>query len=260
MLSACATDQLLPLLGQLGGFCLLLTRSRVAFLRTLLQISILFLPTLILINLLFSGAGRTPVLTLPWGNEVMAEPLLYGISMLLKVIIVMQIVLLLPALVSRSDLLTWMLARFPKLGVLLTTSLASLPTIQRQLGLRYHILAARIPCHLPRLTRLRLIARLWQPLLHDTLQTAWQTSEILEARAFGTGPRSLFANPRWHPSDTLLTFSACLALSLYFYALFTGLVHFPDSLHPDYFTSFPLVLLALLSLGLLWLYPRHAQT
>ncbi len=258
-LSACLIDQPLPLLLMAGTFAAILLRCRPRALFMLLRLVIVFLPVLLLINLLFSGSGYTPLMELPWGRTVMLEPMLFSGVMLIKIMLVMALFMVALSLGQRSEIIRWMMRHLPQTGLLCSIALAGMPAIRDQFQRSAFAIGCRIPDHLPRHRRLGIQLQLWIPLLHYVLGCSLQTADVLNARAWNTGPRSCYRRPDWKGSDRLLTSAALMVFLLTLAGIWQDILRFPwqadgtTPLSPDILSLsvallLPLVCTAVLSL------------
>jgi energy-coupling factor transport system permease protein len=226
-LTACLIDQPLVLLLLAAVFSVLLLRLRQHSFLLLGRLFIFILPILLLVNLLFSTSGYTPLLELPWGRTVMIEPLLFSGVMLLKVLLVTAIFLIALSLGQRSEIIRWMLRHLPQTGVLCSTALAGMPAIQDQFQRSRFALESRFPEELPKSQRLHFLAKLWLPLLHYVLGCALHTSDVLNARAWGTGPRSCYRLPNWQRQDRSLAITALAGFLITAAGAWVDVVSFP---------------------------------
>lgn len=251
-LSACLIDQPLPLLVMAGVFAALLLRLRPGSFFLIARIFIVFLPVLLLVNLLTSRSGHTPLLELPWGRTVMLEPMLFSGVMLIKVILVMAIFIVALSLGQRSEMIRWLIRHLPQTGILCAIALAGLPAIRDRFQRSAFVLECRCPEDLPRSRRLAFQFKLWMPLLHHVLGYAVTIADVLNARAWNTGPRSGYHCQKWSWSDHLLATSALAVFILTATGAWLDILRFPwqpDGLSPLFPLS-PEILIFCLTLAL----------
>ena len=188
------------------------------YLRLSATIAVVF----ILINVLVGRAGATTL----WNGffELSVEEIGYNVSVAAQIVLLFTCFCLYHVM-QDSDQAVAFFSRFMPRSVR-TVVLASLllPQLAARLSEAKDMLSARGIQFRDRHLLLRLRARL--PLLKIGLLTAlegsWQTAEALEARAFGSGKRSVYATHDWRFPDFALLVSGALLWLWLFFSWVTG--------------------------------------
>ncbi len=182
-----------------------------------------------LINPLVFHAGKTviwrsPALPLLGNVSICLEAICYGAAMGIRLLAVLTIFCLASAVVHPDKFLS-LFSRFAyKSALVVSLATRMLPAAARELANAREMLQLRgVDFAAGNLKeRLKKYSRLLDILLLASLEGALQTAEAMQARAFGSGPRSCYRRELWRPRDLLCLTAGCLALVFSCYARVKG--------------------------------------
>lgn len=166
-----------------------------------------------IVNALVSPAGSTVLIA--WPREIRLEPLLFGLSAGLRIILAVTSFCFLGAFSNRDDLFC-LSARFaPKSSLLAGLVTLMIPRMARDLERIRAMMSIRGASFDGGLmARIRASRPLLHALLLSSLDGAWDTATALHCRAFDSGRRSHYSRRRWSRRDTLLAAPAAAACAL----------------------------------------------
>jgi energy-coupling factor transport system permease protein len=176
------------------------------------------------LDTLVSHNGLHVVATLPaWlpgvGGPLYAEAALYGLDIGLGVAAALAAASALGMLVDLPDVIDALPSRLQRTGGLLALSAAFIP------GLRRSATAIRESEILRGVAPRRFAwASVAVPVVLSALEDSMERAEAMEARGFGTGPRSSYVISSTNRGDLVLLASAIVALCAWLGALLSGLV------------------------------------
>ncbi len=193
---------------------------------------------IMLLNPIVSHGGKTvlwrsPYLPVVGHFTICLEALCYGAAMGTRLLAVLTTFCLASAVVHPDKILN-IFSRFAYRSALVV-SLATrmLPLAARELANAREMLQLRGVDFASGslLERLKKHSWLFDILLMSSIEGAFQTAEAMQARAFGSGPRSCYRRELWRPRDLLCLAAACsaLVLSCYAYAKgYSGYSYYPQ--------------------------------
>ncbi len=209
---------------------------------------------IIIINALVFRTGKT-VLGAGW-MKVSLEAICYGAAMAIRLLTIMTVFCLFNGLVHPDKLLRLFSRLAFKSALVVSLATRMFPLAARDLLNTREVLQMRGVDYAGGSWREKLKKYSWllDILLLSSLEGAWQVAEAMEARAFGTGPRSCYQNELTRPRDFLCLVASLAALGLALYAKVKGYGDFNyypqlDPLLPD---SSVIILLALIITSLAW--------
>jgi len=209
-------DQLWVLLAILGVMQLLLLKAgRQDTFRILLFSLLTFLPALLLINVLFQSPGKTVWIELPGGFLLTGEPVLYALTMAVKIIAVIQVFFFAGLISSQTRMLNWLMTQFPSIAIMAQVSMRAIPKLQADWEQVFHAQRLRLQNTATRWLRIRHYIHLWKPMLHRSLSLSQVYAEALASRGYGSGPRSVMNPIGWLKQDIIvstLSFSGLIIL------------------------------------------------
>jgi len=225
-----------------------------------LKIALFMMVMIMLINPLVSPAGSTIIWQGPripvFGRPTVSlEAICYGAAMGVRLLSIISIFCLYNLVVHPDKALN-LFSRFAGKSVLVI-SLATrmFPAMVRELenirgvqwlrGVDFSKGSAR--------EKVRKYSSLVNILLLSSLEGSLETAESMQARAFGSGPRTCFSRNRWRSRDTLFLSGSACALGAGLWGLFNGFGSFTFYPRLDYLISGPgtvaLLLIVLFSLS-----------
>ena len=147
---------------------------------------------------------------------VSLEALVFGLVMVLRLLLLTGAFFIYQRLVEPDDLLALVGRTLPRAGVMLALATRLVPTTAatyREVGLAQ---AARGVDFRGggRMARLKHHLLLIKGLLLSSLERALDLAEAMQARAFGSGPRTAFVTHIWRPRDTAALVALAVALML----------------------------------------------
>lgn len=172
---------------------------------------------IIFFNVIFSQQGGEPLLvfTLPLLGQaiVYQEAFFFGLAMGLKLLVVLAVFMLMSVLLPAGRILDLIGGRGGQAALLMVMTLRILPRLyERAKRIRQvQIYRGVQPEGGTIKARAKSIGPFLSNLLRASLQESMNTAQILQARAFGSGPRSQYFQADWEKPDYLLS---CWALGI----------------------------------------------
>ncbi|MBQ6267645.1 MAG: hypothetical protein IJK64_07735 [Clostridia bacterium] len=181
------------------SYCLLLEGRRgVGRIAALLPLQ----AAVMLLNTGFAHYGVTPLYTLPGGNRITLEAIVFG-AVMGVVVITMLLWFRCFSLVVTEDRFFCVLGKgFPYLSLLLLLILRFLPLLQQRLRAASEANRALGAQQKP--SRLRVAAAALSGTVSYTLEHAVDTADVMRARGFGLRGRRSYARFRFRTPDALL--------------------------------------------------------
>lgn len=226
-----------------------------------LKIALLMMVLIMIVNPLVAGAGKTiiwegPRLPVFGRLSVSLEAICYGAAMGVRLLNIIS-VLCLYNLIVHPDKALNLFSRFAGKSVLVI-SLATrmFPAMAREQENIRGVLSLRGVDFRKGSTREKIskFSSLVNILLLSSLESSMETAESMQARAFGSGPRTCFSRNRWRPRDTLFLASSVCALGAGIWGLFNSFGSYTFYPRLDYLISGPgtvtLLLMVLCSLSI----------
>ncbi|MDN5347744.1 MAG: energy-coupling factor transport system permease protein [Clostridia bacterium] len=170
--------------------------------REFLYLSAPMAMAILVFNLLVSRSGTTLFYA---GWPFSLEAAVYGLAMSLRLLALTAAFGILSVSVRPEDLLNKSPFFAGRPGLALALGLRLFPVLlaeQERIVLAQRARGVRLASG-PRLNRLRNLLAVWQPLLLNTLEKAWQLGEAMQARGLGSGRRSVYKVERWRREDFL---------------------------------------------------------
>ena len=200
------------------SFCLILEgKAGVRRILTLLPLQ----AAVMLLNTGFAHYGVTPLYTLPGGNRITLEAIVFG-AVMGVVVITMLLWFRCFSLVVTEDRFFCVLGKgFPQLSLLLLLILRFLPLLQQRL--RAASDANRALGDEAKHSRLRSAAAALSGTVSYTLEHAVDTADVMRARGFGLRGRRSYARFRFRMPDSLLLCAIMLGFAGVLAARFCGL-------------------------------------
>ncbi|MGB9792269.1 MAG: energy-coupling factor transporter transmembrane component T [Thermacetogeniaceae bacterium] len=185
--------------------------------------------TVMVINSLVYHSGKTvlwrsPNIPIVGSISICLEAVCYGAAMGIRLLAVLTVFCLASAVVHPDKFLS-LFSRFAyKSALVVSLATRTLPTAARELANAREMLQLRGVNFASGniLERLKKYSWLFDILLVSSLEGALQTAEAMQARAFGSGPRSCYRRELWRPRDLLCLAAAFLTLALSCYARLKG--------------------------------------
>jgi len=184
---------------------------------------------IMVINPLVSHAGKTilwrgPTLPILGNVSICLEAICYGAAMGIRLLAVLTIFCLAAAVVHPDKFLS-LFSRFAhKSALVVSLATRMLPAAARDLAIAREMLQLRgVDYGAGNLKeRLKKYSWLLDILLLSSLEGALQIAEAMQARAFGSGPRSCYRRELRRPRDLLCFTACCFALVFSCYAKAKG--------------------------------------
>lgn len=184
---------------------------------------------IMIINPLSFHGGKTiiwrgPTLPIVGDVSICLEAICYGAAMGIRLLSILTIFCLAAAVVHPDRFLS-LFSRFAyKSALVVSLATRMLPAAARELAKARVMLQMRGVDYTAGNLKERLKKYSWllDILLLSSLEGALQTAEAMQARAFGSGPRTRYRRELWRPRDLLCLASCCLALAFSFYAKAKG--------------------------------------
>lgn len=182
---------------------------------------------LMVINPLVSQAGKT-VLWQAGPVKVCLEAVCYGAAMATRLLAVLTVFCLGSATVHPDKLLTLFSRLAYKSALVAALATRMLPAATRDLANAREALQVRGVDFGAGSFRERLKKQAWllDILLVSSLEGALETAEAMQARAFGSGPRSCYRRELARPRDAVCLAASLLALTFSVYAKISGFVDY----------------------------------
>ncbi len=199
----------------------------------LLQVGIGLTLLIMIVNPLVIHAGETilwmsPELPLLRRMEISLEAICYGAAMGIRLMTLLMIFCLYHEMINPDKLLGNMARLAYKSGLMLSMATRLFPVVVRDLANAREVQELRgvnfNSGQLP--TRVSKYAWIFRAVLVSTLEGSFQTAEAMQARAFGSGPRSCYRRDLWRPRDLLCLLASLLALLILVYAKIQGYCDF----------------------------------
>lgn len=199
----------------------------------ILQYGIWMCLFIMILNPLLIRAGETilwagPELPLAGTIQISMEAVCYGAAMGVRLMTLMLIACLGQVMIH-SDRLLGQFARFAgKPLLMLAIAVRLFPLIERDFAEAREVQEMRgIDFNAGGLSvRVAKYAWIYRAVLVSVLEGSFQTAEAMQARAFGSGPRSSYRRDYWRPRDLICLLAASLALLLLVYAQIKGCYDF----------------------------------
>ncbi|MFA5384384.1 MAG: energy-coupling factor transporter transmembrane component T [Eubacteriales bacterium] len=212
--------------------------------KTYLKFSLLMVLMIVIINPLVSRAGSTVLLSGPQvpllgGLIISLEAVFYGLAMGTRLLIVLSVFCLYNNAVHPDQVLS-LFSRFtyrPALVISMGTRLIprmkrdfeNIQDLQKVRGFDYTSLNLR--------GKFKLYRQSVNTLIYTSLEDAWQISEAMHSRAFGSGPRSRYERKKLRPGDLICLVSSCAALAVSFAGKAMGAGSYAYYPKMDYFLN-----------------------
>lgn len=187
----------------------------------LLRVGIWATLLIMIINPLVIHAGETilwsgPKLPVLGKIEISMEAICYGAVMGLRLMTLMTVFCLYNEILDPDRLLSYMSRFAYKSGLMVSLATRLFPSVVRDLANVREVQQLRgVDFNSGNLReKIGKYSQVFRVVLISTLEGSFQTAEAMQARAFGTGPRSCYSREFWRPRDLI-----CLAVSLLALAL-----------------------------------------
>jgi len=179
----------------------------------------------IAVSLLLSHTGAHVLLIVPAAIPVLGGPMtlesaLYGVSAGLGISAGAMVVAPLSLVLEPNDLVDTLPAPLHRTGTTLAASLNLIPGISRSLTSVRE--AQTMRGWRPR--GLRSFSQILVPVTLTALENSIQLAETMEARGYGSGPRTRMSRPRLHGVDVLTLACASIAVLAFIAGRFSGAV------------------------------------
>lgn len=202
---------------------LLALRRPDAALRTLLVAVAVAAVFAVLLNTLLSHTGDTVLLTVPdqlpgIGGPLTAEAVLYGLDVALGIVAAVLCVAPLSRVLHAHDLLDAFPRPLQRTAALTGAAINIVPSVARNAIAISEAQRMRGSAG----TRLRDWHAVAAPVVLSALDDSLQLAEAMEARGFGSGPRTRYATARFGGPAALVSLAAALAIVLTVVARATG--------------------------------------
>jgi energy-coupling factor transport system permease protein len=207
---------------------------------------------ILLVNLLVVRAGETviwrgPQLPILGELRISLEAICFGAAMSLRLLVVLSVFYLLN-LIIHPDRLLRLLSRLAGRSALVLSLVTRLfPYVFRQVNNLQEVLRVRGVDFQAGTWRERQQKYwlLFNNLLISSLENSWELAEAMQARAFGSGPRSRYWREVFRPRDVLCLLASMLALLTAIYGQIKGSSTFQFYPQLDYLLKDKLTLLLL---------------
>lgn len=184
---------------------------------------------LVLINILINRLGGTVLL---WGPAlpglgritVTLETLVFALVMGIRLLTVFTAFMLYNHTVNPDRALSMFAKLFPRSALLVALATKTIPYLLRKLQSAGEIAQCRgANFHTGSLfTRIKNRLPLIRVLFISSLEDSFNIGESIQARAYGSGPRTSYFRHRWRLGDTLVIITSLLALSIIILSLGRG--------------------------------------
>lgn len=188
---------------------------------------------IMIINPLVIHAGATilwagPKLPLLGRIEISLEAICYGAAMGIRLMTLLLVCCLGNEVVDPDRLLGHMARLTYKSGLMLAMAARLFPVVVRDLANAREVQELRgVDFNSGHLSiRARKYGWIFRAVLVSTLEGSFQTAEAMQARAFGSGPRSCYSRDLWRPRDLICLLVSSLALIILVYAKIKGYCDF----------------------------------
>jgi energy-coupling factor transport system permease protein len=177
----------------------------------------------VVLNVLLSHAGDHPFLTLPdglpgIGGPWTVESVVYGLDAALGLTAAMLAVAPLAYVLEPHELVDALPARLDRTGIALAAALNLVPGIGRS----FHEVREAQTMRGWRPTGVRAWSDVLVPVALTSIEGSMDLAEAMEARAFGSGPRTRYAPAGWRRRDVAIAVAAIGALGLVIVARVLG--------------------------------------
>ena len=169
----------------------------------------------VVLNILLSHAGAHPFLMLPdWlpgiGGPWTFESLVYGLDAALGLTAAVLAVAPLAYILQPHQLVDALPARLERTGIALAAALNLVPGIGRS----FHDVREAQTMRGWRPTGIRSWSDVLMPVALTSIEGSMDLAEAMEARAFGSGPRTRYAPGGWRRRDVVIAAAALVAIGL----------------------------------------------
>jgi len=199
----------------------------------LLRVGIWAALLIMIINPLVIHAGETilwsgPKLPVLGRMEISMEAVCYGAVMGLRLMSLMTLFCLYNEILDPDRLLSYMSRFAYKSGLMVSLATRLFPSVVRDLATAREVQQLRgVDFNSGSLReRVRKYSQVFRVVLVSTLEGSFQIAEAMQARAFGTGPRSCYSRESWRPRDWICLAAGLLALMLSICAKIGGYFEF----------------------------------
>lgn len=207
---------------------LLVAKSINNWLRSL-KIYLLMITMLIVINLIINNMGATvlwtgPIIPILGRISISLETMVFGLIMGLRLLIVFSVFILYNRAMDPDKALSIFAKVFPKSALLIALTTKTIPYMSQQLqrvaeiqqcrGVQYHTgsYMDRIKNRLP----------LIKVLLLSSLEDSFNIGESIQARAYGSGPRSSYYTLTYNIRDIIVLLCSAAAFIILLWSMFKG--------------------------------------
>jgi len=185
------------------------------------------------INTLANRMGSTvllqgPVLPVFGCLTVTLENLVFVLTMGIRLLIVFTAFIFYNYTLNPDRALSFFARFFPRSALLVALTTKSIPYLSQKLQSVAEIAQCRgVNFHTgSRLTRIKNLLPLIRVLFISALEDSFNIGESIQARAYGSGPRTNYTRERFRPGDFLVTAASVAALLLIMLSLIRGWGHF----------------------------------
>jgi len=176
---------------------------------------------LILINTVFNQNGSCLLLSfdnVPLIGNVLIykEPFIYGITMAIKLLLLLGIFVVFNILVPVENLIDVFGSYTGSIVMLVAISVGLIPVLIEKTGKISEIMKVRgiKPPGNKFMRRIRWAIILVENIVRTSLQSSLIRAEAMQARAYGSGKRSIYRVKAWSPGDTVLIWGTVIVIFL----------------------------------------------
>lgn len=209
-------------------FALIVAKSFNTWIRSLRMYGYMVI-MLMTINLFISNMGATvlwvgPVVPVFGRISISLEAVIFGLVMGLRLFIIYSLFILYNRIMDPDKALSVFSKVFPKSALLVALTTKTIPYMSQQLQSASEIQQCRGMQYYTgnHISRIRNRLPLIKVLLLSSLEDSFNLGESIQARAYGSGPRSCYYPLSFGAKDILVSFSSTMALSALIWSRILG--------------------------------------
>lgn len=230
--------------------------------RKSVRLFLTFMAVIMVLNTLINQTGSTVLfrgpLFAPLGRVVITlEAIIYALVMGIRLLTVFTAFMLFNQAVNPDRLLAMFALLFPRSALLVALATKTVPYLLQKMQSAAEIAQCRgVNFHTgSRLVRVRNRLPLIRVLFMSALEDSFNIGESIQARVYGSGPRTSYFRHRWRPGDFVVLIAALAALLLIVLSLLWGWGMFSYYPRLDQLIVSPQQAASLLGMGALLMIP-----
>lgn len=179
---------------------------------------------LMVVNTLVNQSGATVLLTGPWSIRVTLENLAFSVVMGVRLLVIYSVFILFNQAMDQDRLLSFFARIFPRSAIMAAMATRSIPVMGERLRRSYEIQRLRgVPMQAGgRLERIKNRLPLMKVLVMSSLEDSFNMGESIQARAYGSGPRTTYRQEAPQGKDFMMAAAMSMALMVFIYIFVQG--------------------------------------